>query len=317
MKRFALIGAAGYIAPVHMKAIRDTGNELLAAFDPVDSVGVMDNYFPNADFFTEFERFDRHIHKISRQNNGAAIDFISICSPNYLHDSHVRFALRSDADAVCEKPVVLNEWNIDALQSIEKDTGRKVYTVLQLRLHPAILELKKMMEDTPANAKYEVDLTYISSRGKWYFHSWKGDEKKSGGVATNIGIHLFDMLSYVFGKLQQNTLHYRNDYKAAGYLEYENARVRWYLSVDRDDLPAAIKMKELRVFRSIIVNGKEIDFSTGLNDLHTRLYQDILNGGGFGLEENRAAIKTVASIRSQVPKGIAGDFHPFLKKYAS
>lgn len=315
MKQFALIGAAGYIAPIHMKAIRDTGNQLLAAFDPVDSVGVMDNYFPDADFFTEFERFDRHIHKISRHNNTAAVDFISICSPNYLHDSHVRFALRSNADAICEKPVVLNEWNIDALQSIEKDTGRKVYTVLQLRLHPSILELKKMVE-AAANTKYEVDLTYISSRGKWYFNSWKGDEKKSGGVATNIGIHFFDMLSYVFGGIQQNTLHYRNEYKAAGYIEYEKARVRWFLSIDKDDLPAAIQMKDMRIFRSITINRNEIDFSEGLNELHTTLYQDILSGGGFGLEENRAAIETVSRIRNQVPKGIVGDFHPFLKKYA-
>lgn len=315
MKQFALIGAAGYIAPIHMKAIRDTGNQLLAAFDPVDSVGVMDNYFPDADFFTEFERFDRHIHKISRHNNTAAVDFISICSPNYLHDSHVRFALRSNADAICEKPVVLNEWNIDALQSIEKDTGRKVYTVLQLRLHPSILELKKMVE-AAANTKYEVDLTYISSRGKWYFNSWKGDEKKSGGVATNIGIHFFDMLSYVFGGIQQNTLHYRNEYKAAGYIEYEKARVRWFLSIDKDDLPAAIQMKEMRIFRSITINRNEIDFSEGLNELHTTLYQDILSGGGFGLEENRAAIETVSRIRNQIPKGIVGDFHPFLKKYA-
>lgn len=315
MKQFALIGAAGYIAPIHMKAIRDTGNQLLAAFDPVDSVGVMDNYFPDADFFTEFERFDRHIHKISRHNNTAAVDFISICSPNYLHDSHVRFALRSNADAICEKPVVLNEWNIDALQSIEKDTGRKVYTVLQLRLHPSILELKKRVE-AAANTKYEVDLTYISSRGKWYFNSWKGDEKKSGGVATNIGIHFFDMLSYVFGGIQQNTLHYRNEYKAAGYIEYEKARVRWFLSIDKDDLPAAIQMKDMRIFRSITINRNEIDFSEGLNELHTTLYQDILSGGGFGLEENRAAIETVSRIRNQVPKGIVGDFHPFLKKYA-
>ncbi len=316
MKRFALIGAAGYIAPIHMKAIRDTGNQLLAAFDPVDSVGVMDNYFPDADFFTEFERFDRHIHKISRQNNKAAVDFISICSPNYLHDSHVRFALRSNADAICEKPVVLNEWNIDALQSIEKDTGRKVYTVLQLRLHPSIMELKRMVGEATADIKYDVDLTYISARGKWYFNSWKGDEKKSGGVATNIGIHFFDMLSYVFGGIQQNTLLYRNEYKAAGYIEYQKARVRWFLSIDRDDLPAAIQLKEMRIFRSITINGNEIDFSEGLNELHTKQYQDILSGGGFGLEENRAAIETVSSIRSQVPKGIVGDFHPFLKKYA-
>jgi len=314
MKQFALIGAAGYIAPMHMKAIRDTGSRLLAAFDPADSVGVMDNYFPEADFFTEFERFDRHIHKISRSGS-APVDFISICSPNYLHDSHVRFALRSNTDAICEKPVVLNGWNIDALQAIERDTGRKVYTVLQLRLHPSIMELKKMVEQAPADTKYDIDLTYISSRGKWYFNSWKGDEKKSGGVATNIGIHFFDMLHFIFGKVQQNTLHYRNDYKAAGYMEYEKARARWFLSIYSDDLPGAVRSKDMRIYRSITIDGKEIDFSEGLADLHTRLYQDILDGGGFGLEENRVAIETVSSIRNQVPAGISGDFHPFLKRY--
>ena len=312
MKRFALIGAAGYIAPVHMKAIKDTGNQLVAAFDPVDSVGIMDNYFPDANFFTEFERFDRYIHKMSRSETGL-IDFMSICSPNYLHDSHVRFALRSNADAICEKPVVLNGWNIDALQSIERDTGRKVYTVLQLRLHPSIIALKKMVDETVTDTKYDVDLTYISARGNWYFSSWKGDEKKSGGVATNIGIHFFDMLGHVFGKLQQNILHYRDDSKTAGYLEYEKARVRWFLSIDRESLPAAVQLKEGRVFRSITINENEIDFSERLNDLYTVLYKDILVGGGFGLEENRAAIETVSSIRKQSPIGVSGNFHPFLK----
>jgi UDP-N-acetyl-2-amino-2-deoxyglucuronate dehydrogenase len=316
MKRFGLIGAAGYIAPMHMKAIRDTGNQLVAAFDPVDSVGVMDDYFPDADFFTEFERFDRHIHKLSRGQT-APVDFITICSPNYLHDSHVRFALRSNTNAICEKPAVLNGWNIDALQSIEKDTGRKVYTVLQLRLHPSIVELKKMVGEITADTKFDIELTYISSRGKWYFNSWKGDVKKSGGVVTNIGIHFFDMLGYVFGKLQQNTLHYRDDFKAAGYQEYEKARVRWFLSIDKDDLPASAKLKEARIFRSIVIDGNEIDFSEGLSDLHTRLYQEVLSGSGFGLEDSRAAIETVSNIRKQATVGISGDYHPFLKKYIS
>jgi UDP-N-acetyl-2-amino-2-deoxyglucuronate dehydrogenase len=316
MSRFGLIGAAGYIAPLHMKAIRDTGNQLVAAFDPRDSVGVMDKYFPEADFFTEFERFDRHIHKISRSNQETAVDFISICSPNYLHDSHVRFALRSNVDAVCEKPVVLNAWNIDALQSIEKDTGRKVFTVLQLRLHPAIKRLKKMVQDQGAHKKFDIDLTYISARGKWYFSSWKGDEQKSGGVATNIGIHFFDMLNYVFGGVLLNTLHYRNESKAAGYIEYEKARVRWFLSTDVQDIPPELIIKSIRTFRSIKIDGEDIDFSEGFNDLHTRIYEDILSGGGFGLEDNRVAIETVTSIRTQAPKGITGDFHPFLKKYA-
>ncbi len=316
MSRFGLIGAAGYIAPLHMKAIRDTGNQLVAAFDPRDSVGVMDKYFPEAYFFTEFERFDRHIHKISRLNQETALDFISICSPNYLHDSHVRFALRSNVDAVCEKPVVLNAWNIDALQSIEKDTGRKVFTVLQLRLHPAIKKLKKMVQDQEVHKKFDIDLTYISARGKWYFSSWKGDEQKSGGVATNIGIHFFDMLNYVFGGVLLNTLHYRNESKAAGYIEYEKARVRWFLSTDVQDIPSELIIKSIRTFRSIKIDGEDIDFSEGFNDLHTRIYEDILSGGGFGLEDNRVAIETVTSIRTQAPKGITGDFHPFLKKYA-
>ena len=315
MKRFALIGAAGYIAPVHMKAIRETGNHLVAAFDLHDSVGVMDNYFPAADFFTEFERFDRHIHKLSRQHNTAAVDFISICSPNYLHDSHVRFALRSNTDAICEKPVVLNGWNIDALQSIEKDTGQKVYTVLQLRLHPSVMALKELLLHAPAESSYDVDLSYISARGNWYINSWKGDEQKSGGVVTNIGIHFFDMLCYVFGKVVKNTLHYRNDYRAAGYMEFEKARVRWFLSVDAADLPLETKEKSKRIFRSITMNGKEIDFSDGFNELHTLLYQDILAGGGFGLEESRPAIEAVSAIRHQSPAGIRGDYHPFLIKY--
>jgi UDP-N-acetyl-2-amino-2-deoxyglucuronate dehydrogenase len=263
MKRFALIGAAGYIAPLHMQAIHATGNQLVAAFDPHDSVGVMDKYFPAAHFFTEFERFDRHIHKISRQSNTTALDYVSICSPNYLHDSHVRFALRSNADAICEKPVVLNDWNIDALQSIEKETGRKVYTILQLRLHPTIQALKKVVnnEDEVAEIKYNIDLTYISARGNWYFNSWKGDDKKSGGVATNIGIHFFDMLSYVFGKVQQTVLHYRNEKKAAGFTEFEKARVRWFLSVDDADLTEEIIMKGLRTYRSIKINGKAVSYT--------------------------------------------------------
>lgn len=314
MKRFALIGAAGYIAPRHMKAIRDTGNQLVAAFDPNDSVGVIDNYFPDADFFTEFERFDRHIHKAGRLNKETAIDFISICSPNYLHDSHVRFALRSNADAICEKPLVLNSWNIDALQSIENDTGRKVYTVLQLRLHPAIENLKKIVEAGITGKKFDIDLTYISARGKWYFNSWKGDENKSGGVAANIGIHFFDMLYFVFGKVLQNTLHYRSNHKAAGFIEYEKARVRWFLSLDQNDLPAESKQKIMCSFRSITLDGKGIDFSDGFGDLHTMVYNDILSGGGFNLEENRVAVETVSQIRTQTPIGISGDCHPFLKK---
>jgi UDP-N-acetyl-2-amino-2-deoxyglucuronate dehydrogenase len=313
MKYFGLIGAAGYIAPRHMKAIRDTGNELIAGYDPNDSVGIIDSYFPTAHFFTEFERFDRHIDKLRREQHGHAVDFLSICSPNYLHDSHIRFALRSGADAICEKPLVLNPWNIDALQAIEKDTGKKVYTVLQLRLHPAIIELKKRVANADPNTKFDLDLTYITSRGKWYFTSWKGDVKKSGGIATNIGVHFFDMLHYVFGAVQENQLNYISESKASGFLEYERARVRWFLSIDANDIPAELLAQGKRTYRSMTMNGEEIEFSDGFTDLHTHIYQDVLSGGGFSLEDNRTAIQTVAAIRTMAPIGLTGNYHPFLK----
>tara|TARA_R110002110_G_scaffold139153_1_gene325661 strand:+ start:2494 stop:3438 length:945 start_codon:yes stop_codon:yes gene_type:complete len=311
MKRFALIGAAGYIAPRHMGAIRDTGNDLVAALDSNDSVGIIDSHFPEADFFTEFERFDRHIDKQRRDGNG--IDYVSICSPNYLHDSHMRFALRSDADAICEKPLVLNPWNIDGLTEIEKDTGRKVNTILQLRVHPAIAELRERIQRDPKDTKHEVDLTYITSRGHWYLQSWKGDEKKSGGIATNIGVHFFDMLHFIFGKLQDNKVHLSEETRAAGYLEYEHARVRWFLSIDVNDVPAPVRERGQRTFRSITVDCQEIEFSGGFTDLHTRSYEEILAGRGFGLEENRVAIETVAHIRHATPE-VGGERHPFASK---
>ena len=314
MKKFALIGAAGYIAPRHMQAIKATGNELVAAYDPNDSVGVIDSHFPQAHFFTEFERFDRHVDKLSRQSNDNKIDFMSICSPNYLHDSHMRFALRSGADAICEKPLVLNPWNIDGLLEIEKDTGRKVNTILQLRVHPAIIALKEKVKNQPRDKKYEVDLTYITSRGRWYLQSWKGDVKKSGGIATNIGVHFFDMLHFIFGDLQQNIVHHVSDTKSSGYLEYENARVRWFLSIDVEDVPTDVFATGQRTFRSITVDGEEIEFSGGFTDLHNRSYEQILNGKGFSLEENRTAITTVKHIRDTQPIGLQGDYHPFLKK---
>lgn len=317
MKNFALIGVAGYIAPRHMKAIKDTGNRLIAAFDPNDSVGIIDSYFPDADFFTEFERFDRHIDKLRRQNNGSKIDYVSICSPNYLHDSHIRFALRSGADAICEKPVVLNHWNIDALQAIEKETSKKVYTILQLRHHPSIIKLKQEIQNNNTGKKYDIDLTYITSRGKWYFNSWKGDEKKSGGVSSNIGVHLFDMLYFLFGKVMQNTLHYRNDYKAGGYIEYDRARVRWFLSVDEKDIPANIRQEGVSSFKSFSIDGNEIEFSNGFTNLHTKVYEDILSGGGCGLEETRVAIETIANIRIQSSQGLKGNYHPFLNKLSA
>lgn len=314
MKKFALIGAAGYIAPRHMQAIKATGNELIAAYDPNDSVGVIDSHFPQAHFFTEFERFDRHIDKLNRRSKDQKIDYISICSPNYLHDSHMRFALRSGADAICEKPLVLNAWNIDGLLEIEKDTGHKINTILQLRVHPAIIALKEKVKNQLRDHKYEVDLTYITSRGKWYLQSWKGDVKKSGGIATNIGVHFFDMLHFIFGDLQDNIVHYVSETKSSGYLEYENARVRWFLSIDVEDVPADVLASGQRTFRSITVDGEEIEFSGGFTDLHNRSYEQILNGNGFGLEENRTAITTVAHIRDAQPIGLQGAYHPFLSK---
>ncbi|MBU6307698.1 MAG: Gfo/Idh/MocA family oxidoreductase [Bacteroidetes bacterium] len=317
MKNFALIGAAGYIAPRHMKAIKDTGNSLLAAYDPNDSVGVIDSHFPDADFFTEFERLDRHVDKLKRANVDTKIDYVSIASPNYLHDSHMRFALRSGADAICEKPLVLNPWNIDGLKEIEADTGRKIHTILQLRLHPAIIALKEKVAGNITSKKYDLDLTYITARGHWYLQSWKGDTKKSGGIATNIGVHFYDMLHFVFGALQSNTVHHSAETKAAGYLEYEKARVRWFLSVDINDVPKEQRLKGQRIYRSILLNNEEIEFSEGFTDLHTRSYQEILAGRGFGLEENRVAIQTVATIRTAKPLGVTGEYHPFLKRIAA
>lgn len=314
MKNFALVGAAGYIAPRHMKAIRETGNRLVAALDRNDSVGIIDSHFPDAEFFTEFERFDRHIDKLRREGDAKRIDYVSICSPNYLHDSHMRFALRSGADAICEKPLVLNPWNIDGLQDIERDTGHKINTILQLRLHPSIVALREKVQKEHKSAKYDVDLTYITSRGHWYLQSWKGDAKKSGGIATNIGVHFFDMLHYIFGDLQTNTVHAYEDTRAAGYLEYERARVRWYLSVDYADVPKGQKDIGQRTYRSITVNGQEIEFSGGFTDLHTRTYEEILKGKGFGLEENRTAIETVSAIRNASLAPLVGEYHPFLKR---
>jgi UDP-N-acetyl-2-amino-2-deoxyglucuronate dehydrogenase len=312
MYNFALIGAAGYIAPRHLKAIKDTGNNLLAALDKHDCVGIMDSHFPDADFFVEFERFDRHIDKLKRQ--GTKVDYVSICTPNYLHDSHIRFALRQGADAICEKPIVLNPWNIDALQEIERETKKKVYTVLQLRLHPAIIALKKQIEEGPKDKIYDVDLTYITSRGRWYGISWKGDIQKSGGVATNIGVHFFDMLTWIFGDVQKSVVHIAEENKSAGYLELKNARVRWFLSVDYNDVPNDFKAKNKRTFRSILIEGKEIEFSEGFSDLHTDTYRGIIDGRGYGLEEARQSIQTVYTIRNSHPEGLKGNFHPFCKK---
>lgn len=311
MKTFALIGAAGYIAPRHMKAIRDTDNALVAALDPSDSVGVIDSYFPDAHFFTEFERFDRHLDKLRRKGEG--VDYVSICSPNYLHDSHIRFALRSGADAICEKPLVLNPWNIDALLDIERDTGRCVNTILQLRLHPAIIALREKMQSLDRNRKVDVDLTYVTSRGRWYLQSWKGDERKSGGIATNIGVHFFDMLHFVFGALQENRVHLKTLTRAAGYLEYERARVRWFLSLELGDVPEEARAQGKRTYRLLTADGQSVEFSDGFTDLHTRTYEEILAGRGFGLEDNRVAIQTVAHIRN-AEITLSGEQHPFVAR---
>ncbi|PIP55223.1 MAG: oxidoreductase [Bacteroidetes bacterium CG23_combo_of_CG06-09_8_20_14_all_32_9] len=307
-KNFSLIGVAGYIAVRHVNAIKETGNRLVATLDKFDSVGFLDNYFPKADFFTEFERFDRHTEKLRRA--GTKIDYVSICSPNYLHDSHIRFALRSNSDAICEKPLVLNPWNIDALSEIEKETGHKVNTILQLRLHPSIIALKKQIDGAPANKIYDVDLTYITSRGNWYDFSWKGDVHKSGGIATNIGIHFFDILTWIFGSVKENKLHVSQQNKTAGFLQLEKARVRWFLSLDYNDIPAEVKEKNQRTYRSIKVEGKEIEFSGGFANLHTLSYKSILKNRGFGLEDARTSVETVHHIRNATPIGLIGDFHP-------
>lgn len=317
MKNFGLIGAAGYIAPRHMKAMKDTGNKLVAALDKSDSVGVIDSYFPDADFFTEFERFDRHVDKLRRGNHDKKLDFISICTPNYLHDAHMRFGLRSGCDVICEKPLVLNPWNIDGIQQIERDTGHKVNTILQLRVHPSILALREKIRSGKQDSKHEVDLSYVTSRGHWYLQSWKGDVNKSGGIATNIGVHFFDMLHFIFGELQQNIVHYASSTKNAGYLEFERARVRWFLSVDIEDVPATQRLAGQRTYRSITVDGEEIEFSGGFTDLHTRSYEQILAGNGYGLEANRTAITAVSDIRGAKPVGLVGEFHPFLKHVAA
>jgi UDP-N-acetyl-2-amino-2-deoxyglucuronate dehydrogenase len=311
-KNFGIIGVAGYIAARHLKAIKDTGNNLLASLDRFDSVGRIDGFFPESDFFVEFERFDRHFDKLKR--TGTKIDYVSICSPNYLHDSHIRFALRHQAEAICEKPIVLNPWNIDALQEIENETNRKIYTVLQLRLHPKIIELREKIRKGPKDKVYDVDMSYITSRGNWYSISWKGDIQKSGGVATNIGIHFFDMLCWIFGDARNNIVHISEPDKAAGYLELENARVRWFLSIDHDDIPEHVKKTGQRTYRSISVEGEEVEFSEGFTDLHTLTYKEILEGRGFGLNDARQSVEIAYIIRNAKAAGLKGEYHPILNK---
>ena len=312
MKKFALIGAAGYIAPRHLKAIKDTGNTLVAALDRSDSVGILDSYFPNANFFTEFERFDRHIEKLRRSGEG--VDYISICTPNYLHDAHIRFALRNRADAICEKPLVLNPWNVDALKEIENESGKKINTILQLRLHPVIIELKKMVDSNLENKIYDIDLTYITARGNWYFSSWKAVQEKSGGIATNIGVHFFDMLTWIFGEVEENIVHLHESQTAAGFLRLKKANVRWFMSIDVNTLPEIAVKQGKRTYRSILINNKELEFSDGFTELHTDSYKKILEGKGFGIEDVRPSIEIVHKIRNGKAVGLSGDCHPFAFK---
>jgi len=312
MKNFALIGVAGYVAVRHLRAIKDTGNELLVALDPFDSVGIMDSYFPNASFFVEFERFDRHVEKLRRK--GISLDYISICTPNYLHDSHIRMALRSGADAICEKPLVLNPWNLDALSAIESECGKRVNTILQLRLHPSIIQLKKEIDDAPADKIYDVDLTYLTSRGNWYYTSWKGDVSKSGGIASNIGIHFFDMLAWIFGPVEENKVFIHTHDRASGYLEFKKARVRWFLSINYELLPEEVKERGQRTYRSITINSKEIEFSDGFFDLHTKSYEKVASGHGFGLEDARQSIEIVHQIRKATISTPRNDYHPLIKE---
>lgn len=309
----ALIGAAGYIAPRHMRAIKETGNRIVAAMDPKDSVGIIDSYFPESAFFVEFERFDRHLDKLRRRGDGSAVDFVAICSPNYLHDSHIRFALRAGAHAICEKPLVVNPWNAEALKDIENDNGRKVHTILQLRLHPSIIALRERVAAAVAadpDVRFEIDLTYITSRGSWYFASWKGEDVKSGGIAANIGVHFFDMLLWVFGPLVESRTQTLTDDVGSGFLRFRNADVRWFLSINEQYLPEAIKAKGQRTYRSITMGGEELEFSEGFTDLHTASYKHILSGEGFGLDDALPAIQLVHAIRTDERRAQDSAAHP-------
>ncbi len=297
MKNFALIGAGGYIAPRHMKAIKDTGNSLLAALDRHDSVGILDSYFPQADFFTEFERFDRHLEKKKRQ--GIKTDFVSVCSPNYLHDAHIRFGLRMGANVICEKPVVLNPWNIEPLLELEKETGNNIYTILQLRLHPAIIALKEKIDAAPAGKRYAINLQYITSRGHWYHTSWKGDMQKSGGIATNIGVHFFDMLIWIFGSVKENSVTAHTAETASGNLMLEKANINWMLSIDVNTIPTEVRAAGKRTYRTLSIDGEEFEFSEGFTELHTKSYEEILKGNGFSISETLPAIQLVHDIRNR------------------
>lgn len=312
--KFALIGIAGYVAPRHLKAIKDTRQELVAALDKTDNVGIIDSFFPNAAFFLESERFDRHIYKLNKKGEDEKVDFFSICSPNYLHDAHIRLALRNQANAICEKPIVLNPWNLKSLEEIEKDTGQRIFHILQLRLHPSVVALKKKIEQEKENRIFDIDLTYITGRGRWYDYSWKGDIEKSGGITTNIGSHFFDMLTYIFGEVKEIYVHLSTPRKAAGYLVLEKARVRWFLSIDIEDLPDAIRLTGKTTYRSLLIDNEEFEFSDGFNDLHTLSYQKILDGEGFTLKDAQAYVYLCHKIRTANTLPTKGELHPFLIK---
>ena len=321
-KNFAVTGVGGYIAPRHLKAIRDTGNRLCAAVDPNDSVGVLDQHSYEVSFFTEFERFDRHIEKLRRCDPGQRIDYVTVCSPNYLHDAHVRFALRVGADAICEKPLVLNPWNCDALQELETEYGQRIYTVLQLRLHPALQALKQSLSNQASmhkkrQSKHRVSLTYVTSRGPWYLNSWKGNVERSGGLATNIGIHFFDMLLWLFGSMEQSEVHHTSPTRIGGHLELQQASVDWFLSVDRGDLPEEVREQGKPTFRSIEVDGQELEFSENFADLHMRVYEEVLAGRGFGIDEARPSIELAHLIRHSQEAGVPNDAHPFFRDHSS
>ena len=311
MKNFALIGAGGYIAPRHLRAIKDTGNNLIAAYDKFDSVGIMDSYFPECSFFTENEQFDRFCSRV--RGTSQNIDWVSICTPNHTHDAFIRYGLRIGANVICEKPVVLNPYNIDALMDIEKETGCKAYNILQLRLHDSIIALKKKIEEAPKDKTYDVDLTYITSRGNWYYTSWKGDIRKSGGVATNIGVHFYDMLTWIFGEVKENVVHVMSHDRVSGYLELEKARVRYFLSINSDHLPANAVQGEKKTYRTIMIDGEEFEFSEGFTELHTKSYKHILDGNGFRISEAKKCIEIVSNIRNSTPIGLQGDYHPLAK----
>lgn len=313
MKNFALTGLAGYIAPRHLEAIKKTGNRLVAAVDPNDSVGIIDSFFPDASFFTEVERFDRHLEMTRREKNGDAIDYLTICSPNHLHDAHIRLALRVGADAICEKPLVMNPWNLDVLQELEEEYGQRVWTILQLRVHPSMIEIKKKLEESDSTKRKKVRLTYITSRGLWYHYSWKGDIERSGGIGTNIGIHFFDMLMWFFGNSDKNELHIRENNRMSGFLELENADVEWYLSLESSDLPPEAVGKT--TFRSITIDDEEIEFSGGFTDLHTRVYEEVLAGNGFGIDDARSSIELVHQLRTMpLTQNRESTVHPYVQK---